>query len=230
VALDPQGGSVLDALGLPRGSIAVNQSVDLISQTTLRAGDSFSIQIQSPVAHTSKITIEAGETLKSLAAKINAALLSNGKATVAYAKGGKGLQIKLSSGVSGALIAGPKDFDALARLGIAAGTLSNPSPNAKTQAAVADSGSNKKVFGLGLNGTLDVTTAKSAGAARAQLLNVLSAIRNAYRTTNAPPSIASNVAQASGPAPAYLASQLANYSTALNMLSLSSQSGNNGTA
>jgi hypothetical protein len=230
VALDPQGGSVLDALGLPRGSIAVNQSVDLISQTTLRAGDSFSIQIQSPVAHTSKIAIEAGETLKSLAAKINAALLSNGKATVNYAKGGKGLQIKLSPGVTGALVAGPADFDALARLGIAAGTLSNPSPNAKTQAAAADSGSNKKVFGLGLNGSLDVSAAKSAGAARAQLLNVLSAIRNAYRTTNAPPSIASNAAQTSGPAPAYLASQLANYSAALNMLSLSSQSGNNGTA
>lgn len=225
VVLDPQGASVLDALGLPRGSIAVNQSVDLISQTTSRAGDSFSIQIQSPVAHTSKIAIEAGETLKSLAAKINAALLSNGKATVNYAKGGKGLQIKLSPGVTGALVAGPADFDALARLGIAAGTLSNPSPNAKTQAAAAASGSNKKVFGLGLNGTLDVSTAKSAGAARAQLLNVLSAIRNAYRTTNAPPSTASSVTQASGPAPAYLTSQLANYSTALNMLQTSASLG-----
>jgi hypothetical protein len=230
VALDPQGSSVLDALGLPRGSIAVNQSVDLISQTTLRAGDSFSIQIQSPVAHTSKIAIEAGETLKSLAAKINAALLSNGKAAVNYAKGGKGLQIKLNPGVTGALIAGPADFDALARLGIAAGTLSNPSPNAKAQATDAGTGSNKKVFGLGLNGTLDLSPAKSAGAARAQLLNVLSAIRNAYRTTNAPPSTTSSVTQARGPAPAYLTSQLANYSTALNMLSLSSQSGNNGTA
>ena len=46
IAIDTQGSSVLDALGLPRGTISLNQSVDLTTQTTLRAGDSFQIEIQ----------------------------------------------------------------------------------------------------------------------------------------------------------------------------------------
>ena len=46
IAIAPSGSSVLDALGLPQGSISPNQSVDLTQQTTLRAGDSFQIQIE----------------------------------------------------------------------------------------------------------------------------------------------------------------------------------------
>ena len=38
VAVDPSGSSVLDALGLPRGAIDLNESVDLTSQTTLARG------------------------------------------------------------------------------------------------------------------------------------------------------------------------------------------------
>ena len=45
IAIDPNGSSVLDALGLPRGAITLTQSVDLTQQTTLRAGDSFQIKI-----------------------------------------------------------------------------------------------------------------------------------------------------------------------------------------
>jgi hypothetical protein len=224
VALDPQGSSVLDALGLPRGTLALNQSVDLTSQTTLRAGDSFSIQIQGTAAHTSKITIGQGETLKSLADKINAALLFNGKASVTFAKGGEALQIKLNPGVTGSLVAGPADFDALARLGIAAGTLSNPAPKG-TASAASSTATASNVFGLGLNGSLDIATATGAGAARAQLLNVLSAIRNAYRTTNTPATAATASTQSSGTAPAYLTAQVANYSAALSMLESNSQSG-----
>ncbi len=218
---------MLDVLGLPRGTLALNQSVDLTSQTTLRAGDSFSIQIQGTAAHTSKITIGQGETLKSLADKINAALLFNGKASVTFAKGGEALQIKLNPGVTGSLVAGPGDFDALARLGIAAGTLSSPAPAGSAAASAANSGTaaTAKVFGLGLNGSLDIATATGAGAARAQLLNVLSAIRNAYRTTNTPATTATVSTQSNGTAPAYLTAQVANYSAALSMLESNSQSG-----
>ena len=46
IAIDTSGASVLDALGLPRGTITLNQSVDLTSQTSLRAGDSFQIQLR----------------------------------------------------------------------------------------------------------------------------------------------------------------------------------------
>src|SRR5262249_23592907 len=39
VAFDSGGSSVLDALGLPRGPLTFNQTVDLTASTTLRAGD-----------------------------------------------------------------------------------------------------------------------------------------------------------------------------------------------
>ena len=41
-----QGSSVLDALGLPRGTISLNQSVDLTARPRLRAGDTFQIKIE----------------------------------------------------------------------------------------------------------------------------------------------------------------------------------------
>src|SRR5581483_2735129 len=58
LAIDPSGSSVLDALGLPRGTINLNQSVDLTSQTTLRAGDSFQIKIEGLAPRTATITID----------------------------------------------------------------------------------------------------------------------------------------------------------------------------
>jgi hypothetical protein len=210
IAIDTQGSSVLDALGLPRGAITVNQSVDLTAQSTLRTGDSFGIDIQGTAARNVKITIDKGETLSSLVTKINAELQGAGKASVAFASGGEGLQIKLNKGFTASLVSGPADFDALARLGLPAGTLTNGG---------ATTSASSQVFGLGLTGHLDISTASSAGAARATTLNVLSAIRNAYRVSNTPAAVASTTPnQSSGPAPAYLQTQLANYQSALSLL------------
>jgi hypothetical protein len=220
IAFDTQGSSVLDALGLPRGTVTINQSLDLTSQSTLRAGDSFQIAIQGTGARTPTITIDKGETLDSLVNKINAAMLNSGKASVTYKDGGEALQIKMNAGVTATLMAGPADFDALARLGLPAGTLSSPAAAGSASASsTSSSSSSGQVFGLGITGAMDISTQTGAGAARAELLNVLSAVRNAYRTSNTPASSPSTAtAQSSGPAPAYLTSQLANYTLALNVL------------
>jgi hypothetical protein len=225
IAIDAQGSSVLDRLGLPRGSISLNQSLDLAANSTLRAGDSFSIQIQGTGARTAKITMDKGETLSSLVVKINAELLNAGTAKVSYAHGGETLQIKLNPGVTAALVPGPTDFDALARLGIAASTLTSAAKGTSASSTTTSATSATQVFGLGFAGKMDISTATGAGAARAQLLNVLSNIRNAYRTSNAPPASTSTTAQASGPAPAYLTAQVANYTLALNMLTGGSTGG-----
>ena len=63
-----------------------------------------------------------------------------------YANGGHALKIEVNKGVSATLIAGPDDLDALGRLGIDAGTISNdarPRPS---------SSSSKQVYGLGFSG------------------------------------------------------------------------------
>ena len=213
IAIDTSGSSVLDALGLPRGKLSLNQSVDLTSQTTLRAGDSFQIQIAGASTRTATIRIEQGETLASLASKINIQMQTAGKATVNYVAGGSGLKIAVNTGITATLISGPADSDALARLGIQPGKLVNADPKA---ASATSTGS--AVYGLGLANNLDISSKTGAGAARAQLLNVLSSIRTAYKTSNAPPAAAASVGNTTGTAPAYLTNQLANYNLALSSL------------
>ncbi|MGN6515940.1 MAG: beta strand repeat-containing protein [Rhizomicrobium sp.] len=234
VAIDPTGSSVLDALGLPRGAINLNQSTDLTTATTLRAGDSFQIKIATGAStRTATITIDDGETLNSLTNKINAELVGTGKASVNYGSGGEGLKIATNPGSTFTFIAGPADSDALGRLGIAPGVITNTSSktsssskSSSTSSSTASSSPKTTAFGLGLTGNLDISDSTSAGAVRAQLLNVLSAIRNIYQTTNAPaaPAAGSANSASSGSAPSFLTSQLASYNLAINMLSGSSGS------
>ena len=232
IAVDPSGSSVLDALGLPRGTIALNQSVDLTQQTTLRAGDSFQIKIEGAATRTATITIDKGETLTSLTTKINAQLGAAGKATTNYVSNSEGLKLTVNAGSTIDLISGPADFDALARLGIPAGVLTAPAANASktsssTSAAssTAAKGAAAQTFGLGLtggiSGTLDISSKTGADLARSQLLTVLSNIQSAYQKTNTPPAPAT-VGNTAGTASPGLTAQLGSYNMALSLLGTSS--------
>jgi hypothetical protein len=223
IAVDPTGSSVLDALGLPRGTIDTDQSDDLANQTTLRAGDSFQIAIQGTAARTFTITVNPGDTLQSLVTEINGELGANGTASVSDGANGESLKISVSKGVTAQLIAGPTDSDALARLGIAPGTLTNSSSSSGSKSSSSSSSTSGKVFGLGLSSDMDISTATDAGAAKAELQNVLSAIQNAYQSTNTPASATSTTGQSGGTLSAaqqvQMQTRLASYDTALNLLS-----------
>ena len=226
VAIDTQGSSVLDALGLPRGAITLNQSVDLTNQTTLRAGDSFKIEIQGTAARTATITIDPGETFDSLVTKINGQLSGIGKASVNYTGSGENLKIQVNAGKTINLAAGPADFDALARLGLTPGVLTaaaggsastgSSATKTNTQAGVTPT------YGLGLTGgvtgPLDISTKMGADMARSTLLQVLSNIQNTYQTTNAPPPAPATPGNHSGTANAATTAQLANYNLALSLM------------
>ena len=216
IAVDNSGSSVLDALGLPRGTINPNQTVDLASQTTLRAGDSFKIQFTGTAARTATITIDKGETLQSLATKINIQMQTYGKASVNYTGAAAGLKISVNPGVTLSLVAGPKDFDALARLGIPAGTLSSPSTT-KT-ASTSTTAATTQAFGLGLSSTMNMSTKVGADVARGQLLGVLSSLQTAYQKTNTPPAPAQGPGITGGSVSPYLQQQTSNAQLALNML------------
>jgi hypothetical protein len=222
IALDPNGASVLDALGLPRGTIDLNQSVDLASQTTLTAGDSFNIDLEGTGARNVTITIDQGETMQTLATKINAEMLNAGSAKVTYTGGGEALQITMNAGFTANLVAGPADSDALGRLGIAAGTIAAPAKTSSSSSTTSTSSSStaaKPVYGLGIDTNMDISTATGAGAAKAELSSVLTAITNAYTKTNTPASTtAANPGITGGTVPAYLTAQIANYSLALDSL------------
>jgi hypothetical protein len=221
LAIDTNGSSVLDALGLPRGSLNLNQSVDLTQQTTLRAGDSFKLEIQGTAARTATITIDKDETYDSLVTKINAQLGGIGKASVNYTGGGENMKIKINAGYTVNLIAGPKDSDALGRLGITAGVLTSPAKGA----AASVTSTAKKVtptYGIGLNnitgGALDISTRSGANMARSSLLAALSSIQSTYQTTNAPPPAPHQPGNTSGTVSAATTSQLASYNMALSLM------------
>jgi hypothetical protein len=223
IAVDASGASVLDALGLPRGTINPSQNVDLAANTTLRPGDSFQIQFQGAAARTATIRIDAGETLQSLASKINIQLQTTGTASVNYTGGAAGLKIAVNPGVTLSLVAGPAGFDALARLGIPAGTLTSPAAKSGSSATSSPASSTStstttQAFGLGLNSNLDISSKVGADLARSQLLGVLSAIQKAYQTTNAPPAPPQGPGIANGTVSPYLQAQTANASLALSML------------
>jgi hypothetical protein len=221
VAIDPEGSSVLDALGLPRGTINLNQSVDLTAMTTLRAGDTFKIKIDGIATRTTTITIDKGETINSLNTKINAQLGAIGKAAANYTGGAEGIKLTVNPGNTIELIAGPKDSDALARLGISAGVLTAPAIAGKTASTTAASDKNGKVdptYGLGFSGTLDISTRSGANLARSQLLGVLSNLQSTYQKSNAPPPAAAMPGNNAGSASAATAAQLANYNLALSLM------------
>lgn len=210
LAIDPNGSSVLDALGLPRGTLNLDQSVELTSQTTLRAGSTFQIKILGDAERTATITIEKGETLDSLATKINAQLGRLGKAKVNYLGGSANLKIQVNPGTSIELVSGQKDLDALSRLGIPAGVLTAPKDG-----AAADT--NTSTFGLGLTGALDISTKTGANLARSTLLTVLSSLQSTYQKTNAPTAFPT-IGNTSGKASAYDAALVGKYNTALSLL------------
>ncbi len=224
IAIDPNGSSVLDALGLPRGTIQLNQSVDLTNQTTLRAGDSFQIAIQGTAARTATITIDQGETYDSLVTKINAQLGSIGKAAVNYTGSGENMTLTVNAGQTINLVAGPTDFDALARLGLPAGVLTAPATGSTSTTSTTSSGGAKitPTYGLGLTGgitgPLDISTKTGADMARSTLLTVLSNVQSTYQTTNTPPPSAARPGNTSGTANAATTAQLSNYSLALSLM------------
>jgi hypothetical protein len=214
IAADATGSSVLDALRLPRGAIGITSSNLIEAQLTARAGDYFMLRIEGRSGtRQAKITIAKGETLRSLALKINTALLFDGKAQAYPVKGGQALKIEANEGIKIELSAGPGDFDALAGLGLKPQTLVGSEP--------ADSTASKEppleIIGLGVDGQLDLLTKSRAAHAHTQMMAAMALIKQAYNNIN-------GLGQGTGagpvgPAPAYLQAQLANYQTALAWLS-----------
>ena len=222
IAIDPNGASVLDALGLPRGAITLNQSVDLTQQTTLRAGDSFQIKIEGTAARTATISIDPGETFDSLVTKINGQLGGIGKAQVNYTGAAENLKITVNAGNTIDLVAGPQNFDALSRLGITAGTLSAPSTKSASTTSTKTTTAVTPTYGLGLTATalgpLDISTKTGADLTRSTLLTVLSNIQGIYQKSNAPPpSTSTSHGNTAGSASAATTAQLASYNLALGL-------------
>lgn len=176
VAAAPGGDTVLEALGLSRGLVTPEVSANLVTQTSVRVGDSISIRINRGAAI--KLTIGPNDTVASLASRLG--LLTGGKASVASTiKGdGRAFQITARGGATIELIAGPPGQDALAKLGIDAQILSQPPARAASAPKVSPGGR----FGLGLSTGLSLATAQDAGIALNAVTQAMSVTQTGYRS------------------------------------------------
>ena len=214
IAIDTTGSSILDRLGLPKGAIGLDTSQQLTAQSSLRAGEQFTIASgRGPAV---KITIAAGETLDTLALKIKRASGFTALATVTTISGQRQLKIvPASSQMTVTLGAGPSDKNALTTLGLPEGMI-NLTTTQKGVTAPADGGST--IYGLGLSSTLNIDSAAQLSHARAAIGAAMGIVRRAYQdlvTAATPklPGAASNGKK--GTVPAYLTAELANLQAGL---------------
>ncbi|MDP3400704.1 MAG: transcriptional regulator [Brevundimonas sp.] len=218
LAVASGGSSVLDRLGLPSGEIVQSESKKLVDATALRVGDRFSV-VPASGGRAVAVTIDARDTLQTLARKIEIASGSRLKVTVASESataenareglnsvlaGVQRLSIMARDGREGAiLVSGEPGRDALAGLGLSAGFIG---PTATKDGP--------RTFGLDLPQALSLSTKEARTASGERLQAAMKAVRDAYRSLA--PTSTSNAT--SGPVPAYLTAQLANYQAALSRL------------
>lgn len=215
LAVDQSGKSVLDVLGLPRGTIAANDSSTLVSRSALRAGDEFQIGVEGRRLTT--IRIGEKETLASLVTQINRAIGGAGRAEIIRADGVERIKITPYDGKAIRVDAGREGRDALGGLGLNQGVIAT---NTKARGAL-------KTYGLGIIAAdLRLDSKANIANAKAELSAAVSIVRQAYENllnpnakelTDEEKKLQERRLNA-GAAPEYYATRLANYQAALSRL------------
>ncbi|HET9231855.1 MAG TPA: hypothetical protein VFO00_11250 [Vitreimonas sp.] len=212
LAVDADGASPLDILGLPRGAIAAADSAPLTDRSALRVGDEFRIGVDGRRLTT--IRFDADDTLASLVTTINRAISAAGRAQIVKKDGVERIEITARDGQAVRVEAGREGRNALPALGFAQGVV--------TKSAAARGG--LMTFGLGLIAAdLKIDTPEAIIRTKAELSAAVSIVRQAYDKLLNPNAKAQTEEekalearrQAAGAAPEYYAQQLANYQAAL---------------
>jgi hypothetical protein len=216
IAVDATGSSVLDKIGLPKGTMDLTDSTQLTAVSALRAGDQFTVRVGSGATKT--VTIDTKETLDTLVTKLKRAVGFQAKVTIATVSGQRVLQIApLNDRTIVEIGAGKTDKNALELLGLPEGVVrATKVVNGKTVAA--DGKGN--IYGLGIPSDLNLSTAEQVRHAVSELTAAQGIIRTAYKdlVAAASPATAATQKAVTGPVPAYLTNQIANYQAALDRL------------
>lgn len=225
IVVDPAGDNALSKLGLPSGSLSYSDSRLVTDRSALRAGDHFYVSVDD--GRKKKITIETGDTMRSLTFKLNAVFVLDASADVRRAATGDMLRITPKEGVRIEFSPGKAGEDALGGLGLPVGAVTGKASLLdKNEDTTSDA---PKVFALELPSRMDISTKDGALAASEALTEALSKIQRAYRELTIDPALQDLLAgpkagKRGGTVPAYLSAQIANYSAGLERL----QSGGGG--
>jgi len=218
IAGDVGGANAISALGFGRGTINAPTSDKVTTQTMLRAGDYFSIKADGGAVR--KVTIEAGDTLKTIATRIQGMLgASKGTVTATAVNGTQKLSITMKPGHELELIPGGADLDALAKLGIEPQRIATQAKLSSNAPKVRPGGN----FGLDLSEALSLSTLDNAKIAMKKVEEAISMTQTAYRSLYWDDAKATTVDGVKNVATgtqstARESAQLANYQAALNRL------------
>ena len=228
VAFTDKGNSVLNTLGLATGPATSFETRDITTQTSVRDGDHFYISIDG--GRKIKIEIEDGDDFDDIARTINIAAV--GSVEVSSSRTSEGDKLKISTtddGPSISLIAGAEGQDALEKLGLKVGTLLSKNEvfdldDEDDEYTEDDLGG---VFGLGLEGALNVADKTTAKYVLGLLDGAISTVQRAFRSLEFDPIKAAirNGQFQSAPPPPRIAAQIANYQDALFRLQSSNLAG-----
>ena len=210
IAFDSDGTSVLSILGLPNGNVPPDDATTLVAQTSVRAGQSFTIDLNGNGPE--RITIEDDDTLRGLAFKINDILGTYGKAFVEEEGTVERLLIQAQNAGQIVINSGPVGFDALASLGLTPTRLDAANFDLETGQEIDDS-----IFELGLIADINVSTKDDAADAYILLESAQLELRKAFDFLTIGPQEKKPVP--TGPPPAFLQKQIAQLTLALNRLS-----------
>lgn len=217
IAVDATGSSVLDRFGLPKGTLAYTDSQLITSATSARAGDSFQIRTREGGA-LATVTLAANDTLETLMAKVKRAAGFRAKVEIVSEQGFRRLKITpANDNAQVEILPGKNGKDMLESLGLAEGVVRKTVVNDAGRTVSANGGGN--VYGLNLTSDINLSSEDAIRNAQLVLSKAMSNIRTAYKDleTAAKPASLTNPS-ASGPVPAYLSDQLANYQAALQRL------------
>lgn len=222
VAFTNRGESVLKVLGLPTGLIEGDQTRDLETQTTAREGDYFYVKFGDGLRK--KIELESGDTFDDIKRKLRVAGFGKIDADVSSTTEGEKLKISaLDEGVSIDLIPGSGDKDLLSRIGLKAGKLLPKNEvfdiNLDDE-EIAPEDDLGGVFGLKLDGALNLQDKATAKYVLGLLDTAISTVQRAYRSTNFDPVKQQllNEAKFQGSVSPRIAAQIANFQTGLSRL------------
>ena len=229
------GSSVLETLGLSQGSVifqeengAVDPIVtldrDVTSQSSVRAGDYFTIRVNDERAQ--RVTIENGESLRGLSLRIREMLGVHGSVETAFADGGTGLRFVAFDGNRISIEPGAEGQDALVGLRLEPNTVYGKVRNPDT----GDLETVEGVFDLRLPTSFDVSNDENAGEAKDLLGFARNQLKDAYNhlfglESETDRLLAENERQGNiADAPAYLQAQIARLQDGLNRVTAINQS------
>ena len=176
IAKSAASSSTLETLGLGTGRLTPAIENLLVNTTRLKAGDSFSVNLNG--GKSSKISIAQDETISSLAAKVRKALGTKVAVTTITSGNGLTLRVQPSTGHAVQLQAGPDGQDALAKLGLKVSRIYTPPATSPKDPAVVPGGQ----YGLGLSDAISLGSLADAKTALMKISSAASMTQTAYRT------------------------------------------------